>query len=215
MFFQQLYLQDNNCDVFSPNQSHLAHPAPTCGSSNLCKKPILKAYNPFHMEGAMSNVADGRHEKSNLPQSGEDEQSNRRVTIGQTDTKEIPAQCEVPPTRSDHSYASLNPFADDTIGMNYSIVPAAPVYNITYQYGEPNSWAPERPKDAGKGTIPKSSGDQGQNGSKQNPQGGNPFWTHTSGGGTNPSQTGGLGHDGPGDSSQNIQNRKKRPSEHQ
>ena len=58
---------------------------------------------------------------------------NRRVTIGQTETREITPR----PTdlRTDHSFASLNPFADDTIGKNYTMAPPAPVYNITYQYG--------------------------------------------------------------------------------
>ena len=100
-------------------------------------RTILKGYDPFERDGAMSKVSDGRY-------GGRHEgEENRRVTIGDTQTKEISGNLseeEEEPMRTDHSYGSLHPFANDTVRGSH--LPAAPVYNITYQYGQPTETNP-------------------------------------------------------------------------
>ena len=96
-------------------------------------RPILKGYDPFGTEGAMSKVNDGKYNRKNEGDEG------RRVTIGDTQTKEISGNMgsqDEQPMKTDHSYGSLHPFADETIQGNHQ--PPAPVYNITYQYGPPH-----------------------------------------------------------------------------
>ena len=91
-------------------------------------RTILKPYSPFEKEGAMANVEKGKYGKEREgPVDGD-----RRVTIGGAETKNISSDGG---GGMNHSYGSLNPFANDPTSTSYHVAPQAPVYNITYQYG--------------------------------------------------------------------------------